>query len=482
MITNHPILGTNKTKQLSEFSLGRLQILIDSLKDVVCAIDKNNTFVFVSKGSNRVFGYEPQEMIGKSFTDFLVQIDIKKTTDFFSGLMGGEESGNFINHFYHQNRNILTVLWSGKWDSKDGLIYCIAQDVTEKIKTDKIITKTEEDVNTVLEKMKDGFMMLDKFSNITYWNLQAEKLLGKSKEEVLQKNIWDCFPNALETEFFTNFYKSIQKNEVLFFETNSIVKDAILELTLYPSDSGLSIFFRDITEAKLKLKRINEAKEARQKNVTAAVLRTQESERSSIGRMLHDGVNQVLTTIKLYNEMCIAEKGDYKELLKKSNQMLVSTINEVRDLSKKLSAPTLGDIEAADSINELVNNFTKSSELDITTNTEDIEGIEITQDLHLAMYRIIQEHINNIIEFGNAETAHITIRRTNKTLSLMIVDDGNGFDAAIQNKSIDIDNMIGRAESLDGLLRLISLPGNGSTLLVTFPFKLDELPEKDIDY
>jgi signal transduction histidine kinase len=64
-----------------------------------------------------------------------------------------------------------------------------------------------------------------------------------------------------------------------------------------------------------------------------------------VGQELHDNVNQVLTTIKLYNEICLDDVAKNQVLLQKSVQMLQTTINEIRSLSKRLSAPSLGQDE-----------------------------------------------------------------------------------------------------------------------------------------
>ncbi|RYY95723.1 MAG: hypothetical protein EOO11_15210, partial [Chitinophagaceae bacterium] len=91
----------------------------------------------------------------------------------------------------------------------------------------------------------------------------------------------------------------------------------------------------------------------RQKLVMEAVIQAQEAERTAIGLELHDNVNQILTTVKLHNEMAIDGIGDREVILRRAAQYLQQSINEIRSLSKRLSAPTLGKISLHDSVAEL---------------------------------------------------------------------------------------------------------------------------------
>lgn len=238
-----------------------------------------------------------------------------------------------------------------------------------------------------------------------------------------------------------------------------------------PLINGIIINARDITD-RIKLQnKLDQELSNRQKQITAAVIETQEKERAQLGLELHDNVNQVLTTIKLYNEMLLEGMGDQKEILNRSVKHLQNCINEIRSISKRLSAPTLGKISLDDSIKELVDSVNLTGRVSIMYYVDGINDCVISQDLHLAIYRIIQEHLNNILKYAEADLVSIELSFSNKTLSLAITDEGIGFDVHKKSAGIGLTNMRSRAEHMGGVLKIESEPGSGTSLFVSFAVK-----------
>ncbi|MDB5196893.1 MAG: Signal transduction histidine kinase, partial [Flaviaesturariibacter sp.] len=223
--------------------------------------------------------------------------------------------------------------------------------------------------------------------------------------------------------------------------------------------------------------RISEQKSAlaaetaqRQRVITEAVIKAQEAERSSIGLELHDNVNQILTTVKLHNEMVLDGIGDSQILLHKSSRYLQECINEIRSLSKRLSAPTLGKITLEESVRDLVESVNSTNKIKITLDVNGLRSPGISQEIHLALYRIMQEQLNNILKHAEATYVQVVLAQTSTTLTLSISDDGKGFDAQKKTAGIGIVNMRTRAENLNGRFQLAGTPGTGSQLTVEIPF------------
>src|SRR5690606_21033921 len=87
----------------------------------------------------------------------------------------------------------------------------------------------------------------------------------------------------------------------------------------------------------------------KQKAINQATVDTQEAERSEIGKELHDNVNQVLTTTKLYLDLAMSSPELKDELIIKSNKNIINVINEIRQLSRSLMDPSIGDLGLIDS-------------------------------------------------------------------------------------------------------------------------------------
>ena len=211
-------------------------------------------------------------------------------------------------------------------------------------------------------------------------------------------------------------------------------------------------------------------KELHKRYLTRAVIDAQEKERAKISRDLHDNVNQVLTTVKLYMEMGLSNKFNSQELQQRSVQYISDCINEIRAISRSLSAPTLGGMNFKESIQELVKSIADTNHLKIKLKVTGFSTKEhsLSTDLHLGIYRILQEQLANILRHANAKHAKIEITKEPHIITLRIEDDGKGFDTNAQRQGIGITNMTTRAEALNGQLYIQSEAGKGCIVTCIF--------------
>ena len=221
----------------------------------------------------------------------------------------------------------------------------------------------------------------------------------------------------------------------------------------------------------IELQKHAREKEAKQRHklITEAVIVAQEKERSLIGLELHDNINQVLTTVKLLNEMVLEGAGDPKIFLPKASLHLQDCINEIRSLSKRLSAPTLGKISLEESVRDLVDSINMTSKVKIERRITGMENTVLNKDLHLALYRILQEQLNNVIKHAEASEVMVSLDRNQDKIRLSISDNGKGFTWNGNKGGIGMMNMQTRAENLNGTFELNSSPGKGCTVEVLLP-------------
>jgi PAS domain S-box-containing protein len=104
----------------------------------------------------------------------------------------------------------------------------------------------------ILESMSDGFISMDKQLVVIYFNKAAEEMLGRNREEVLGKNLFDAFPEAKGSLFEEKYTEAVRTNEQSSFETFFEVPPYInwYNVRIYPSKSGISVYFLVITEQK----------------------------------------------------------------------------------------------------------------------------------------------------------------------------------------------------------------------------------------
>jgi len=146
-------------------------------------------------------------------------------------------------------------------DQKIEGIACYSRNITDKKLSDIELIKAYEEKNEILESIGDGFYAIDKNWNVTYWNFHAEALLLKKREEMIGENLWDHFPAAMKLAFYAQYNLALTSGKPAHFEEYFPPLSAWFEVSAYPSSSGLSVFFKDITERKhieQQLKELNE--------------------------------------------------------------------------------------------------------------------------------------------------------------------------------------------------------------------------------
>ncbi|UFP95910.1 sensor histidine kinase [Gloeobacter morelensis] len=107
-----------------------------------------------------------------------------------------------------------------------------------------------EQVSKILESITDAFFALDEHWCFTYLNRQAERLLSRSREELIGKNIWVEFPEALGTTFYREYHRAVERQVRVGFEEFYAPLDIWLAVRAYPTAKGLAVYFLDIAERK----------------------------------------------------------------------------------------------------------------------------------------------------------------------------------------------------------------------------------------
>jgi signal transduction histidine kinase len=199
-------------------------------------------------------------------------------------------------------------------------------------------------------------------------------------------------------------------------------------------------------------------------------IQVQEREREEIGKELHDNINQILAAAKLYLDIAMKEAEDAPpEALLRSYQNLNLAMEEIRQLSQSLVAPSLGGIGLDQALQKLVENLPQATSLQLNLDTQGYREDIDDENLKLTCYRIVQVQLNNIIRHARAKTAMIQLIKTPGHLELKVQDDGVGFDTAKKITGIGLRNIKNRVGFYNGSVLIDSQPGKGCTLTVTIP-------------
>jgi len=305
-------------------------------------------------------------------------------------------------------------------------------------------------------------------------NDAAIKKYGYDKEEFLTLTLKDIRP----LEDIPKFLKDIgtSNGRVKSWRHKKKNGDIMnVEVTYFPVNYFGKVAsqaqIHDVTEEVQLQEKLKEQQTAEQKHITAAVLKALEHDRAHLGAELHDNINQILATSMLYLEHAKTNIEVRDELIGKSLNVIEFAINEIRKLSRILIVSDISEIGLKKAINEMVANIILVKKMQISLCMEDFPEKKIDEDVKIAIYRIIQEQLTNILKHANASSVSIELKKEEKQITLEISDNGKGFDTTLHRKGVGITNINSRVSLYDGEVNIDSAPGKGCILKVTMQLK-----------
>jgi PAS domain S-box-containing protein len=231
--------------------------------DAVFTLDLEGNFLSVNKNLIRISEYTEAELIGMSFRPFVAEEDLQLVSDNFQIAKTGDIR-NFDARVISRSgkRYILNITHLPIIVNNEVVGVCIvAKDVTAIKKAEQQLETNNQRISNILESVTDGFLALDHKFTVTYWNKEAERILGKSRKEVMGKNLWDLYPQAVSLKFYSEYHRALAETISLQFQEYLAEIKCWLEVMVYPSEEGLSIFFKDITDRIEAEKKLQDAKE-----------------------------------------------------------------------------------------------------------------------------------------------------------------------------------------------------------------------------
>lgn len=449
--------------------------------------------VYCSERAAAVFACLPHDFLCEPFDadEFVHEDDIEQVKAIMTAIAAGK-----INHNQSLNRNLTkdgTVIYCQWYNSalKDETgnvvnILSLFQDVTTQVETKLALKKSEHQLSLAFNSAIDPMWLIRaeganqfRFETI---NTAFTSVTGWSPDQVEGQPIEKIIPAASHELVREQYNKALASGRIVDYIEEALhpagVKYGEIRVIPVKGDPGdpprILGIANDITEKVYLQKKLDAERESRSRYITSAAIRSQENERSIVSRELHDNVNQVLTTVKLYLELCIDQKVDAATILPKCVAQLNSTIAEIRNLSKQLSAPSLGNMNYKETLTDLVESLQLAGQLEVNMAFKGLSFSEMENELHLTLYRLAQEQLTNILKYANAEKVAIQLTEENAALRFTIVDDGIGFDVSQKRKGIGITNMQSRVEILNGEFQLQSSPGEGTQLEVIIPVVVED--------
>ena len=221
----------------------------------------------------------------------------------------------------------------------------------------------------------------------------------------------------------------------------------------------------------LKNKKLEALEQEKQVLKLSAMLEGQEEERKRIAQDLHDGLGGLLSSAKSHISVVQdgIEKLENLNISQKATDMIDEAVAEVRRISQNLMPSSLRLKGLSDAISDLCQDLTQASGIQFSYEYKNIEDVTIDDKTSLSLFRMVQEACNNIMRHSNAKEVLIQFSIFGEEASLIIEDNGKGFDVNQNYPGVGLQSFSARTEQLNGMLDIDSKIGKGTTITINIP-------------
>ena len=230
--------------------------VLESISDAFYALDEDWNFTYYNKEAENLLKKSSAEVLGKNIWEVFAPAKGTILEETYKNVQKTGESRSF-EYFYPGDKSWYDV---NAYPSKGG-ISVYFKNINDRIKAKKDLEKAFKEKETILESIGDAFFAVNRDWIVTYWNREAQNLLGKAPEAIVGKNLWEEYEDAIDSDFYRHYHRALETGEDVSFEEYYPVLNKWFEVSVYPSADGLSVYFKDVTlrkEADIRLTQANE--------------------------------------------------------------------------------------------------------------------------------------------------------------------------------------------------------------------------------
>jgi len=493
-------------------SENKYRLLMEQASDSIHTYDMQGNFIETNAKLCEMLGYTHEELLRLDVKDLIPAEDLAVDPIRFDELRAGKSILR-ERRLRRKDGVLLPVEISGRM-IRDNVLQAIIRDITERKQAEPHLRESEERFRAMFEQANVGIVQASFGGTLLRVNPGFCKIVGYAEEEASVMTIRDLtHPDDYQRE--KALTRQLMKGEIPGYsiEKRYLRKDGSLvwgqmTATLVSQSSGEPFYMlaivEDISERKqaeeslrsseAELQKSHEELEQRVGERTVAlsgmnaILQEEVRERRRIegesvellrrriAREMHDQFGQQLTVMKLKLD---AVKEHCRE-----NENLCEQVDALRTLARQLDEdvdhmvwemrPTaLDDLGLQAALSTYVQNWPQHLGVPVQLHASGMDRIRLTPEIETALYRIAQEALNNIAKHAQAAHVAIVLERRADQVSLIVEDDGVGFDLqqefGVDDKGLGLIGMRERTTLVGGTLEIESQPNDGATVVVRIP-------------
>jgi PAS domain S-box-containing protein len=340
-----------------------------------------------------------------------------------------------------------------------------------------------------LDNTPTFFAMADASGALYYLNPAGRALLGlDSQEEAHGMSLLECHAQDVRNQLMNTAMPMAARDgswsgeSVLLARDGTEIRTTLVIIAHHGDDgqlAGYSVQERDMTEW-VKAEEALRASQSELRRLAAQHLTIQETERRRIAVDLHDGLGQSLSLLKLGIQEALRHMGDGvpRKAIESVTQLIpkvAGALDELRRVSMDLRPSTLDDLGLLPTLSWFVREFEAANPNTRIDKQIDVSEKDVPEPLKLAIFRILQEAVNNAVKHAAAGRITISLCNAGDALVFTVADDGIGYDpAALANrldarKGLGTQSMRERAELSGGTYAVTSAAGYGTRICARWP-------------
>jgi|GEM_PF-2141209 len=361
----------------------------------------------------------------------------------------------------------------------------IFTDITAERNVFRSLSESENRIRMALDRTGDNAWEYNFKTGKTWFSAANNHFLGYTAEELNEYTNEDKWWQSTHPDDKILLIKNDEEYRAGTLESHSMEyrifhKDGTMKWVL---DRGVVIerdadgkpvrivgTHTDVSKEKEMHLELMAQKEKKRKDIVEAVLQAQENEREQIANELHEGVAQVLASVKMILDRAVTDPSKAATELRLASEKITEVVNELKFISQNINTSSLKIIGLTQTITDFVESVAAHSTVRFHLDLSEFDHeIEIDFPVQLALLRIVQEKVRNIIRHSNAANAYIKLFAQVNIIELQIKDDGVGFDTENSKWGLGFKNIYSRAEQYNGKVSITSSKGSGCLFEVKLP-------------
>lgn len=354
-------------------------------------------------------------------------------------------------------------------------------------------TRALTDLDQVFETAADGMRIVGKDFRVLKANDTFASMVGLPKEEIIGKKCHDVFWGEMCSKPGCPLTRVLNGDEYVEYDSDKVRPDGtavpcIVSATPFNRPDGEVIGivedFKDISERKRAERNLKESGE-RLRELTAHLQSIREEERSRIAREIHDELGQVLTALSLdvrwLQKRLPEERNDLLKKTRTMGELITTTVGSVSRICSELRPAILDDVGLSAAIEWQAGEFSSRTGIMCTIKTEP-PHIRLSEELSVAIFRIFQETLTNIVRHAEATEVEVALRLTPHAFSMRVSDDGVGMEISESHKlnSFGLLGVMERVRGFGGEMAVYTGDLGGACLDIVIPSPELPAPENSV--